>query len=255
MQDVGKNTNHLVSELGQSCHYHSQCTATFSECLDGICHCKSGFWPSSGKCSSKGKSMPIIIILSKAQLFAEYSCPTGEPVLNDGLVIECKLVQTSKATLPSSNIQSNQIQNPNIDRFIFDPNFFVPSDGVSTDVSDTCGDGQFCMVTSGSSRVVGATGHCCLKSKSKCPIGSPHRNASCSEIPGNGPMCPTDTHFCTATASVYGNKQEQLCCPKACPGNQVAVDGKCYPMVQYNDPCQVDEQCRMHNGVCREGMT
>jgi len=121
-------------------------------------------------------------------------------------------------------------------------------------------------LTSGESYYVeGATGHCCLKPKLNCPLGVPHPNATCGDntIPNfrdlstkpDALYCPSGSHSCIRW-SFGGSYETSLCCPIACSNHEVynREKNRCYPVRNYGDRCEINDQCRSFTGVCDKGI-
>jgi len=211
-----------IGKLGEPCEGKNECWAPFSLCVKGKCVCENGFAPNANNdaCESKLRW-----------------CPLGDPILTrDHKIVECKVVK-KQDTSPI-------------------PALLWPRPQPAL-LEDTCGQDQFCMLTSGDGYYTeGAIGHCCPLPKLKCPYGNPHPNATCGRsIPDRGmsipnaPYCPYGSYSCIRFA-LGGGYENSLCCPTVCCSHQVLSGGKCYPRRDHGDVCQVNEQCKGHSGFC-----
>lgn len=214
-----------LAKLGEKCDSKNQCSAPFSQCVNGVCSCPNGFSPNAKRdaCESTLRW-----------------CPVGSPIRSrDNKIVECKVSKKPGISGLSTGI--------------------LPFPRPSL-LQDNCGPDQFCLLSSGEGYYAdGAIGHCCPRPKFQCPYGRPHPSATCGQpipnklgVPPVTQYCPYGTHACIRF-SLGGGYEESLCCPTACGSNQVLSGGVCYPKRNWGDPCQVNEQCKDHVGICENG--
>lgn len=114
----------------------------------------------------------------------------------------------------------------------------------------SCPDGFYCLVHE---QAAFGAGHCCPAPQLLCPAGLPDPVSSCAKGAAN--RCDVSTHFCNGLSlGTYNNDAIiQVCCKKPCVSDEFYNEGKCYKTKDFGQTCEIDQQCKVKNSVCKNG--